>query len=104
VAMDEQPYDEKGSKGCKFFGSDGWIEVSRGQYNASDPSLFPEEKEESGGRNVAHYVDFIESVRRRKDPIASVEIGHSTCVTCTLGNIAYELKRPLKSNPDTETF
>jgi len=104
VVMTEQPYDEKGSKGCKFFGSDGWIEVSRGQYNASDPSLFPEEKEESGGRNVAHYVDFIESVRRRKDPIASVEIGHSTCVTCILGNIAYELMRHLKWNPDTETF
>ncbi|HLU89834.1 MAG TPA: Gfo/Idh/MocA family oxidoreductase [Cyclobacteriaceae bacterium] len=104
VVMTEQPYDEKGSKGCKFFGSDGWIEVSRGQYNASDQSLFPDSKEALETRNVAHYVDFIESVRRRKDPIAPVEVGHSTCVTCTLGNIAYELGRPLKWNPDTETF
>lgn len=104
VVMTEQPYDEKGSKGCKFFGSDGWIEVSRGQYNASDQSLFPDSKEALESRNVAHYVDFIESVRRRKDPIAPVEVGHSTCVTCTLGNIAYALGRPLKWNPDTETF
>lgn len=104
VTMTEQPYDEKGTKGCKFFGSDGWIEVSRGQYNASDQSLFPEEKEGQGNGNVAHYIDFIESVRRRKDPIAPVEVGHSTCVTCTLGNIAYELERPVKWNPDTETF
>jgi len=102
VVVTEQPYDEKETRGCKFFGSGGWIEVSRGQYNASDPSLFPEEKETSG--NVAHYIDFIESVRRRKDPIVPVEIGHSTCVTCTLGNIAYELKRPIKWDPDNESF
>lgn len=104
VVVTEQPYDEKKTQGCKFFGTDGWIEVSRGQYNASDPSLFPVEKEESGSRNVAHYIDFIESVRRRKDPIAPVEIGHSTNVACLLGNIAYELKRPVRWNPDTETF
>lgn len=104
VVVTEQPYDDKETKGCKFFGSDGWIEVSRGQYNASDPSLFPEEKEGAGSSNVAHYIDFIESVRRRKDPIAPVEVGHSTCVTCTLGNIAYELKRPIRWNPDTQTF
>lgn len=104
VVVTEQPYDEKETRGCKFFGSNGWIEVSRGQYNASDPSLFPEAKEGKGSGNVAHYVDFIESVRRRKDPIAPVETGHSTCVTCTLGNIAYELERPIQWNPDTQTF
>ena len=104
VVVTEQPYDEKETRGCKFFGSNGWIEVSRGQYNASDPSLFPEAKEGKGNANIAHYVDFIESVRRRKDPIAPVEIGHSTCVTCTLGNIAYELERPIQWNPDTQTF
>ncbi len=104
VVMTEQPYDEKATKGCKFFGSAGWIEVSRGQYNASDPSLFPKAEEGDGSSNVAHYVDFIDSVRKRKDPIAPVEVGHSTCVTCSLGNIAYELKRPIRWNPDTESF
>lgn len=102
VVMTEQPYDEKETSGCKFFGSDGWIEVSRGKYNASDPSLFPEG--EFSGSSVDHYVDFIESVRRRKDPIAPVEVGHSTCVTCSLGNIAYDLGRPIKWDPDKEVF
>jgi len=102
VVMTEQPYDDKGTKGCKFFGTDGWIEVSRGQYNASDPALFPEG--EVSGNNVAHYVDFIDSIRKRKDPIAPVEVGHSTCVTCTLGNIAYDLGRPVKWDPDKEIF
>jgi hypothetical protein len=33
-----------------------------------------------------------------------VEVGHSTCVTCTLGNIAYDLGRPVKWDPDQESF
>ncbi|HSI78410.1 MAG TPA: Gfo/Idh/MocA family oxidoreductase [Lunatimonas sp.] len=107
VVVTEQPFDEKESRGCKFFGADGWIEVTRSSYNASDPSLYPvlaDEKDLTGGGGRAHHIDFIESVRRRKDPIAPVEIGHSTCVTCTLGNIAYELMRPVKWDPINEKF
>lgn len=33
-----------------------------------------------------------------------VEIGHSSCTVCTLGNIACELKRTIKWDPATETF
>lgn len=107
VTITEQPFDKKETRGCKFFGKDGWIEVSRSHYEASDPSLYPslaEGESLQGGGSKDHYIDFIESVRRRKDPIASVEIGHSTCVTCTLGNIAYDLGRPLNWDPDTEQF
>ncbi|WP_162415801.1 Gfo/Idh/MocA family protein [Cyclobacterium roseum] len=107
VTVTEQPFDENETRGCKFFGRDGWIEVSRSHYKASDPSLYPvlEDGESlQGGGGGAHHVDFIESVRRRKDPIAPVEIGHSTCVTCTLGNIAYDLGRPLNWDPEKEQF
>lgn len=107
VTVTEQPFDENETRGCKFFGRDGWIEVSRSHYKASDPSLYQvlEDGENlRGGAGRAHHVDFIESVRRRKDPIAPVEIGHSTCVTCTLGNIAYELGRPLNWDPENEQF
>jgi len=107
VTVTEQPFDEKESRGCKFFGKDGWIEVSRSHYEASDPSLYQvldEGESLQGGGGRAHHIDFIESIRRRKDPIAPVEIGHSTCVTCNLGNIAYELGRPLKWNPVLEQF
>lgn len=107
VTVTEQPFDENETRGCKFFGRDGWIEVSRSHYKASDPSLYPvleDGKSLQGGGGGAHHVDFIESVRRRKDPIAPVEIGHSTCVTCTLGNIAYDLGRPLNWDPEKEQF
>jgi len=33
-----------------------------------------------------------------------VEIGHSSCTVCNLGNIACQLKRTIKWNPATETF
>jgi hypothetical protein len=43
-------------------------------------------------------------VRSRQDPVASVDIGHSSATVCNLGNIACDLKRTIKWNPETETF
>ncbi|MFZ0281071.1 MAG: Gfo/Idh/MocA family oxidoreductase [Bacteroidales bacterium] len=51
-----------------------------------------------------HMQNFIDSVRSRQKPIASIEVGCSTAVTCCLGNISNELGRPVKWNPATYTF
>jgi predicted dehydrogenase len=109
VIMTEQPFDEKETKGVRFNGSDGWIEVSRGHFRASDPGMMPPEKEKRDQdvayeTGIPHLVDFVESMRSRRDPIAPVEVGHRTCTTCTLGNIAYELMRPVEWNPASEAF
>jgi hypothetical protein len=85
----------------------GWIEVSRGYFNAADPKLIPAEKPKTDGpyeTKIPHQVNFVEAVRSRKDPVVPVEIGHSSCLVCNLGNIACELKRTIKWNPATETF
>lgn len=106
--MTEEPFDEAMTKGVKFIGADGWIEVSRGHYVASDPSFMPAEQERDDSvdyeTGIPHLVNFVESMRNRQDPVAPVEIGHRTCTTCTLGNIAYELMRPVEWNPATESF
>jgi predicted dehydrogenase len=108
VVLTSEPFDERKTKGVKFIGKDGWIEVSRGHYIASDDKLLPptEEKNESVPyeTKVPHLINFVEAVRERKDPVVPVEIGHSSCTVCTLGNIACELKRTLKWDPATETF
>ncbi len=108
VIMTSESWDEKKTKGVKFFGDNGWIEVARGYFNASDPKLFPEKKEEQTNMpyetRIPHQVNFIESVRSRKDPVATVEIGHRTCTVCNIGNIACDLKRTVKWDPETETF
>jgi predicted dehydrogenase len=48
--------------------------------------------------------DFLHCVRTRQKPIRDVEISHRTSTICQLANIAYELERPLKWNPDKEEF
>lgn len=109
TVMTSEPFDEKKTKGVKFRGEKGWIEVSREHYSASDPGLVPPPVEgaESDGpyeTKIPHQLDFIEAVRRRTDPVVPVETGHSTCTVCTLGNIAVLLNRTLRWDPDTETF
>ena len=51
-----------------------------------------------------HYQSFISGIKSRRDPNVPVEIGHSSCTMCNIGNIAYELNRPLQWNPIVEKF
>lgn len=107
VVLTEEPFNEQMTKGVKFWGDKGWIEVSRGHYVASDDSLLPIKREEVEGAyetQIPHLTNFIESVKNRTEPAVPVEVGHSSCVVCTLGNIAYDLGRPIKWNPATERF
>lgn len=107
VVMTEEPFDEAQTKGVKFWGDKGWIEVSRGHYVASDDSLLPPKVEESEGAyetKVPHLENFISAVKSKTDPVVPVEIGHRSCTVCTLGNIAYEMKRPIKWDPAAEKF
>ena len=107
VVMTSEPFDAKKTKGVKFWGDKGWIEVSRGYFNASDPKFVPAKSGASDGpyeTKIPHQLNFIESVRSRIDPTVPVEIGHSSCTVCNLGNIACFLKRTVKWNPATETF
>lgn len=106
--MTSEPFDEKLTKGVKFIGDKGWIEISREHFSASDNSLIPDKNvvENSGSyeTKIVHHENFVEAVRKRTDPIVPVEIGHRSCTVCTLGNIACELQRTLKWNPETESF
>lgn len=109
VTVTNQPYDEAYTRGIKFRGENGWIEVARGHYAASDPALMPDENERADKllpyeTGVPHLEDFIMAVRDRRDPVVPVETGHRTCTTCILGNIAHELNRPLKWDPASQYF
>ena len=107
AVMTEEPFDEKQTKGVKFWGDKGWIEVSRGHYLASDDSLLPPEVEKTEGAyetKVPHLANFINAVKTKTDPVVPVEIGHRSCTVCTLGNIAYDMKRPIKWDPKAEKF
>jgi predicted dehydrogenase len=108
VVMTSEPFDEAMTKGVKFIGKKGWIEISRGHFKASHDSLLPpaSKKATSGAYETAipHLIDFIEATREHRDPVVPVETGHRSCTVCTLGNIACELKRTIKWDPATEEF
>jgi predicted dehydrogenase len=105
IEMTLRPFDG-GKQGCKFYGDGGWIQVIRGEVLASDPAYLPDDANASlaYSTNSPHMDTFIRSMRTRQDPNVSVEVGHSSCTVCTLGNIANELGRPVKWNPIVEKF
>lgn len=107
AVMTEEPFNEQKTKGVKFWGERGWIEVSREHFLASDESLLPPKAEKTEGAyetKIPHLENFIHAVKTKSDPVVPVEIGHRSCTVCTLGNIAYDLERPIRWDPDTETF
>lgn len=110
IVMTSEPFDDKLTKGVKFIGENGWIEVARGYFNASDPKFNPPESVMKQDPNVPyetkipHQINFVEAVKSRQDPVVPVEIGHSSATVCNLGNIAVALNRTLKWNPENQTF
>ena len=94
--------------GVKYQSDDAWIEVKRGGYKASDPSLMPTASnlDESVEYETAapHLVNFIECLKTRKEPIAPVEAGHRSGSLGILGNIATQLDRPLDWDPAKQDF
>ena len=50
------------------------------------------------------YGDFIYCVKTREKPFRDIERAHRTCSVCHLGNIAYQLNRPLRWDPVQEVF
>jgi len=106
VVMTQQTFDESQTKGVKFVGAENWIAVARGYFDASDPSLKPAAQKDQGPyeTKMPHQQNFINSVRSRKDPVVPVEIGHRSCTVCNLGNISFDLMRPIQWDPKAEKF
>lgn len=109
LVMSNAPFTENETFGVRFESDSAWIEVHRGEFRASDDSLLPPVPEadaavEEYETASPHLVNFINSVKSREDPIANIEAGHRTNTVGVLGNIATQLNRPLKWNPDLERF
>ena len=110
--------------GVKFEGTNGWIFVSRGDYqvtssdpgakgqqakkiDASDPKLLtsvigPNEFHLPVSTN--HHGNWLESIRDNKQPIAPVEEAHRSCSACLLHHIAMKLNRKVYWDPAKEQF
>jgi hypothetical protein len=51
-----------------------------------------------------HVRNFLECVKSRSEPAASVEVGHRSATICHLGNISMQLEARLKWDPKAEQF
>jgi len=110
--------------GIKFYGTKGWIFVSRGNeaVTKSDPvaklkdstalaSSDPKIITSVIGPGEIHLYEsteqhgnWLECVRTRKQPISPVEMGHRACSTCLIHHIAMKTKRKLRWDPERERF
>jgi predicted dehydrogenase len=100
--------DQEGQKhGVKFVGSNGWVWVTRGDIQASEPEMLTQELPASATRLYAsddHMGNFFDCVRSRQSPICDAEIGHRSVTVCHLGVIALRLGRKLAWDPKREQF
>lgn len=71
--------------------------------NGPDPSVAEKWK---GSGHVArpHLENWLDAIRLGTKLNAPVEVGHRTVTICHLANIARELNRPLRWNPEPEQF
>ena len=94
-------------RGVTFEGTEGSIWVTRGNWEASDPSLLTTEPEPGETRlyqSDNHFRNFIDCVLSREQPVAPIEAAHRSITIAHLGNIAMLLGRDLQWDPDTESF
>jgi hypothetical protein len=113
---------EEKPNGVLFTGTDGWIFVSRGAYQASpnepvsaksqalqasDPKILSPLTDSDPVRlyvSEDHHGNWIESIKSRKINITPAEVGHRSCTACLLQHIAMKTGRTLRWNPATERF
>ncbi len=107
IIMTEEPYDG-GQQGVQIYGEEGWVKVSRGKFAASDKKFDMKANKQDDSvpyeTKVGHHRRFIEAIKSRIDPNVPVEVGHSSCTVCNLGNIAMDLGRPVVWNPIVQKF
>jgi predicted dehydrogenase len=110
--------------GVKFEGTEGWIFVSRGDYQvtATDPGAKGTQAKKIDASNpkilesvigpnefhlpvsTNHHANWLESIRDNKQPIAPVEEAHRSCSACLLHHIAMKLNRKVYWDPVKEKF
>jgi len=90
--------------GGVFFGSKGKAEINRNQFRTNPTEIAAQMPKDLSPSEAGHVKNWLDCVRSRKDPIATVEIAHHHTFLCHFGVIAREVKRTLKFDAATERF
>lgn len=98
---------ETGKGDVRFEGEDGWILATRNKLEASNPELLEGKIPDDGVHlyhSKNHMMNFYDCIRSRKDPVASVEVGHRSNTICVITHISMKLGRKLNWDPKAERF
>jgi len=108
--------------GLLFTGTEGWIFVSRGDYQASanDPASNSSSPLQASSPRIIkegiredeihlyvsedHHRNWLDCIKSRRPTISPAEIGHRSCSVCLLQHIAMQLGRRLYWDPVMERF
>ncbi len=103
-------YVDSGGTGLRFEGTDGWV-GNKGwcqPLETSDPKILNSPLGPNDIRfefcPAGEHRNFLDCVKSRRDPYFPAEIGHRCSSIAHIGNIAMELGRKLRWNPDKEEF
>jgi predicted dehydrogenase len=96
--------------GTKWIGDNGWVYVSRGKFETSDPQWQKEiaAKEKSGDLKVLlhapanHFANFLDCVKSRKPTLTPAQVAHRSASTGHLGHIALLTGKKLTWDAKTE--
>ena len=101
---------DSGGAALRFEGTDGWVGNNgwTAQLEASRPEILqsvigPDEIQLFTCPEGEHR-NFLDCVKTRRDPYFPAEIGHRCCTLAHLGNIAIQLGRKLRWDPQHEEF
>ncbi|MEX0987228.1 MAG: Gfo/Idh/MocA family oxidoreductase [Bacteroidales bacterium] len=112
------------TNGIRYEGSEGWIFVSRGNYqatasdpvaaaesskalDASDPAILNsgiKSNEINLYRSDDQHGNWLDCIKTREEPISPVEQGHRACSTCLISHIAMKVPGRLLFDPVKEVF
>ncbi len=101
-------YVERNRYGILFYGSLGTLYVDRTGYIVTPIKDGCEAKKVEGVRegdmNTAHWQNFVDCVKSRKDPISFVESAFNTATVCHMGTTAYVTGGRLEWEAEQERF
>ena len=112
------------TNGIEYIGDDGWIFVSRGDYQASATDPVDQEKSAKAlnasdpkilesviGDDEIHlekiedqHGNWLDCIKSRKAPISPIEKGHKACAICLISDIAMQFDRKLEWDNEKEMF
>ena len=98
--------------GAIFVGEDAKIEINRNKFTTNPQDLIKNPPEPAvaqawegpGWTAKLHIQNWLDCVKTREKPNADVEIGHRSISVCHLANIARQIGRKIKWDPDKEIF